>query len=625
MEWRWPETGDHARAAAIAAALDAPEALGRALAARGFDAERAASLVNGSLAQATAGIGEPAGVEAAAELLLREARWGRIGILCDYDVDGGASQAILIEAFRAIADAGSGGRIGAPAPEQAARSRESNEPLVVVPDREREGFGPNERCLRALADRGASCVVTLDCGTAAGPLLDRFQKEYKLVPVVVDHHPPHGEAAPETGLVLNPWVAAGGRDPGASGTLCTSALAWFLARALLRLAGLSAEATRRLRRRLTTLAALGTVCDVMPLAGFNRELVRAGLACGSQASEQVPGLAAIAAAAGVGTPLGASDLGWRIGPRINAGSRMGESELAARCLRSADPSEAAALAERLDAHNRTRVGLCRGMERELAGRDAGSEAAWRAGPVNVAVSPVATLGVAGLGASWLVKRFGWPAVLLAPREDGLLAGSGRSALGFDLGGAVAQAARGGLLVHGGGHAAACGLAIEEDALPAFARFIADRFRETCPDRRPGFAIDAVLDDGNLAPDRLLTLVEAQDRLEPWGYGFARPVFGVRDCRLVGGRAKGGHLFLKLSADGQPFEAVWWSAPRDWTARLGARVVPNGGEGGPDEAQAGSITPTEAARLAVAGPVTLDAWRDRRRGRFEVRSAARVPD
>lgn len=591
--WSWPdESANRAdRGRAIAQVLGIPKILGLALASRAMDATRAEAIRDQTLIDSTRAIGDPDGVEEAAAKLVALARKGRVGILCDYDVDGATAQAIIVETLRAILPKGL-------------------DPVVTVPDRNREGFGPNSRCLNALSEQGVSCVAVLDCGTAAGKLLDRFQESFGIEPIVVDHHPPHDDAPPSKGNLVNPWVSRP-EGPGEQGNLCAAALAWFVARAMIRQAGLSPAGTRELRKRITLLAALGTSCDVMPVdTPFNRSLIRTGVRILADGAAVPPGIRAIARLAGVREAPTSDDFGWRIGPRINAGSRMGKSTLAARCLREAQARTAGVLANQLHDLNRTRVESGRAAAAELDS-SVGMELL-AGGPVNVHLVHAASPGTVGLVAMSLVRRFGWPAIAVCKREDGLLAGSGRSALGFDLGATVSAARREGILISGGGHAAACGMTLEQSRLDDLRAFVCARFRklEALSGRRlqPVHEIDGVLSGSDLSPGSLLQIAEAQQRLEPWGPGLKAPLFGVRDCTLASSRQIGtGHLFLELVSGSARTEAVWWNAPTDWR-----RWETN------DPVGASLSDGSDQVRLEVAGRVELDDWQGRRRGRIVIR-------
>ena len=578
--WQGPAALDPAtaeRARAIAARLDAPHALGRVLAARGLDEDGAGALRATGLRAATRALAMPPGVRESAARIEAHGRHRPIGLLADYDVDGATSQAILVEALRAAFPQ-------APAP------------VVAVPDRDGEGFGVNRRCLAELAGQGAGCIVTLDCGTASGALLDAFAAESGIEIVVIDHHRPYGDMPPKRATVLNPWVST--PEPGDLGALCTAGLAWFVAHVLLRNARPEALEDRALRQRMTVLAALGTVCDVMPLTTFNRTLVRTGVQFAQLAHARTAGLDALLRLARVELPLRSSHFGWQIGPRVNAGSRMGESALAAQCLRATTGEQARPLAARLDAHNAARVEKCRAVDRAI--ERAEPLAALAAGPVNLIVSDAASPGTAGLAASTLVKRFGWPAAVLCPDGNGALAGSARSALRFNFGDAVSQAVRERLLERGGGHAQACGLNARPENIEALRTFLRAAFAHTCRGAIPTHRIETGLEDASLDPDTLLHLATSLRSLEPWGNGFRAPMFGAPACTVTSVRERREHVFLTLASGGHPFPAIWWRAPENWRSRLGLEPVP---------------TPCH-----IIGHVDLDQWRGRHTARVTITDA-----
>ena len=594
--WSWPkESSERSRLGSeIARTLKVPDPIGHVLANRGLDASAVESIGSSSLLKATEAMGSPANVDRAAEKLLAAARRGRIGILCDYDVDGATAQAILVESVRAL-------ELGP-----------DREPVVAVPERNTEGFGPNVRCLNQLASQGASCVAVLDCGTAAGPLLDRFAKTTGIETVVVDHHPPHGDAPPASASIVNPWVGDEA-DPGEHGTLCAAGLTWFVARSIVRQAGLTAADTVDLRRRITLLAALGTSCDVMRIdTPFNRNLVRTGVRLLDEPRARVPGLSSLHKIADVRSPGKAADFGWRIGPRLNAGSRMGESDLASQCLRTTKPRKASELAKRLDAHNAARRDLSDKANREI--RSSHDLASLEEGPVNLCVVESATPGTAGLVASTLTKQYGWPAIVVTRRDGDVLAGSGRSTLDFDIGSAVSAARHEGLVTSGGGHAAACGLELERTRLDELRSYLEGRFQQhaatTSGPTRPTHQIDAELKANWLSPESQLGIAEEQLRLEPWGQGLKLPLFGARNCLLARPpRFHKGHVFLDLESGGTSFKAVWWGVPADWRERVGA--ARGGGPAGRE---------VSSPRIEIVGRIGLDEWKGRRNGRFEVTDA-----
>ncbi|MCY4187562.1 MAG: DHH family phosphoesterase, partial [Bryobacterales bacterium] len=364
-EWQWPDNSSRQlqRGERIARELKAPVAIGEALASRKSDDFDPRALAQRPLADCTASMGEPPGTAEAAATLLQAARTGRLGILCDFDVDGATSQAILVETLRQIS------------------GQDDLQPPVAVPERNTEGFGPNPRCLDQLARAGVTCIAILDCGTAAGFLLDAFCEANGIDVVVIDHHPPHGDQLPNAAILLNPWATAP-TSPGEHGTLCAAGLTWFVARSMLRQCGLSKDRAKAVLQRITLYAALGTSCDLMPLdVPFNRSLVRHGVRLLGDLAARGWGLSAICDAAKLGQSHCSADFGWKLGPRLNAGSRMGESDLAARCLRATDRDTARELAQRLERHNQERRDLGKRARAELDSRP--NPAEFDGGPVNV--------------------------------------------------------------------------------------------------------------------------------------------------------------------------------------------------------------------------------------------------
>ena len=585
FRWAWPGVSPERveRAAEIERALQIPPALALALAGRPVALSAATDLSDYTLVDSTEAIGEPDGIKEAAQLLIKQARQGCVGILCDFDVDGATAQAILVEALRAVTPPG------------------TKEPPLAIPFRNKEGFGPNERCLDSLRKDGVTCIAVLDCGTAAGPLLDRFHASTGIVPVVVDHHPPHQATPPANGALVNPWVWRKS-DPGEQGSLCAAALTWFLARSILRQAGLSAAETASLRKRITLLAAMGTSCDQMRLdKPFNRALVRTGVRMARDPDAVPPGYAALRETIGAKRPPDINEWSWKIGPRLNAGSRMGESDVAARCLRERDPTKARDLASLLDRLNGQRRELGTEASRELD--DPAVREGFMTGPVNVHASRSATPGTIGLVAADLVRQFGWPAFGLARRADGLLVGSGRSALRFDVGAAVDAARDAGILQSGGGHAAACGLKVIPERVEDLKDFLMDRFAKhaegSSEPLEPAHPIDVELKGEFLSDASLLAVADSQRHLEPWGQKLEPPLYGVRACSVAEHRVMNGdHLMLKLASGEQRFQAVWWRPPTN--GKRDVVMESNGGRG-----------------FDLLARIELNEWRELRSGRLVV--------
>jgi single-stranded-DNA-specific exonuclease len=438
--------------------------------------------------------------------LVRAVREGeRIVVFGDYDVDGATSSALLLRFFRAV-----GGNIG-----------------VYIPDRRREGYGPNAPALLKLRQEGAAVVVTVDCGvTAFEPLAEARRAGLDLI--VIDHHQAE-MALPEAIAVVDPNRID---DASPHKQMAAVGVAFLLAvgvnRALREAGWYSAARPEPDLRQWLDLVALGTVCDVVPLTGVNRALVRQGLLV--MAQRRNAGLAALADVARLKETPGAYHLGFMLGPRVNAGGRVGQADLGARLLASDDAHEVGALALRLDEFNAERRAIEREVLDQAIGRIEGLYGPDRKGlPAALVVESEGWhVGVIGIVASRLVERYGRPTFVIG--MDGELGkGSGRSVRGVDLGAAVIAARQSGLLVNGGGHAMAAGLTVVRSALPDLAKFLDERIAPqlgAAPAVRE-LGIDAALAPG-AATQELVGMIE---RAGPFGAGNALPRFALTSVRV----------------------------------------------------------------------------------------------
>ncbi|HUC63510.1 MAG TPA: single-stranded-DNA-specific exonuclease RecJ, partial [Alphaproteobacteria bacterium] len=456
------------------------------------------------------------GMAAAAERLAEAVTGGEpVGIFGDYDVDG-ATAAALLQRFMAAV----GGRT-----------------RIYIPDRMREGYGPNAPALLGLKAEGLRLVVTVDCGTAAVEPLAAAAKA-GLEVVVVDHHAGEPRLPPAL-AVINPNRLD---EASPHRQLAAVGVAFLLVVAVnsrLRARGWYRGRVEPDLLQWLDLVALGTVCDVVPLTGVNRALVAQGLKV--MARRGNPGLAALADVARLEERPGAYHLGFVLGPRVNAGGRVGEADLGARLLTTGDPAEARALAERLERHNSER------QEIEAAVL-AGAIATVEASPVGGIVFAAAIgwhPGVIGIVASRLRERYNRPAFVVA-LEGGEGKGSGRSVGGIDLGAAVIAAKQAGLLVNGGGHAMAAGLTVAADRLEALRAFLDARIGRELAERRimPTLALDGML--ALAGANR--ALVDMLERLQPFGAGNAEPLFAVRDARIAVAEVVGGSHVRCILAD-----------------------------------------------------------------------------
>jgi single-stranded-DNA-specific exonuclease len=452
--------------------------------------------------------------------------------------------------------------------------------------------------MRRLKGEGAELVVTVDCGAAAHDALEAAA-EIALKVVVIDHHLMRG-APPPAAAVVNP-----NRPDCVSGqgNLAAAGVTLVLLAALNREArrrGLFADRAEPDLRQWLDLAALGAVCDVTRLTGFNRALTAQGLKVMS--AWRNPGLRALLAAAGVDP--GAANVfhaGFVLGPRINAGGRIGRSDLGARLLSTDDEAEAQALAAQLDALN---------AERKAIEKEAFDEAVRQieresnfdpAAPVLVAAREGWHPGVVGIVAGRLRERYRRPVVVIGiDPVTGIGKGSGRSQPGVNLGRAVQAAFEAGLLLAGGGHAMAAGLTVRADAVPELRAYLAEALAEESDLAVAGDAleIDALIAPGSAGRP----LLDEFRRLEPFGPGAPEPLFAAAGVRVVEARAlKGGHVRCTLADEsGARLRAVAWRAE---DTELGRRLLAGG------------------AALHVAGRLKADDWQGRQGVQLEIEDAA----
>jgi single-stranded-DNA-specific exonuclease len=553
--------------------LDVPEVVGRLLAARGVPIETAADFLDPTLRALLPDPSVLTDMDAAADRLARAVQAGEmVGVFGDYDVDGACSAAVMTLLLRGL-----GCTV-----------------MTHVPDRIREGYGPNAPALLTLVAQGVTLIVCVDCGTAAAEALAAVAGRADVL--VLDHHKAEGPPPPVLATV-NP-----NRLDDASGLhgLCAAAVAFLAAVATLRSlrrAGWFATRPEPDLRGLLDLVALATVCDVVPLVGVNRALVGQGLKIMGRRAR--PGLAALLEVAAAKDMPTAMTLGWTLGPRINAGGRIDEADLGLRLLLCEDPVEAASLAARLDAVNRQRQDL------EASMMDAAHEAAHAQAEAGRAVLMVHGMdwhpGVVGIVAGRIKQRQNRPA-LAASVAAGVVKGSGRSVDGVDLGAAVLAARREGLLITGGGHAMAAGFSLPLDRLMAFHDFLDDRLAHAAALPRTQ---DLVVEGAVAVPGATVALAEQLARLAPFGTANEEPVFALPRARVV--RAD------RIGRDGTTL-----------------RVMVEGEGGGPrlkvmlfrgaDSALGQAVT-ARGGPMHLAGHLRAEAWNDKVTACFVVMDAA----
>nr|WP_085793712.1 single-stranded-DNA-specific exonuclease RecJ [Roseivivax jejudonensis] len=502
--------------------------------------------------------------EAAARVCSAVARAERIAIFADYDVDGGASAALLIDWLR----------------------QQGQAATLYIPDRIDEGYGPNDAAMAELA-RTHDLIVCVDCGTLShGPIAAARGADV----VVLDHHL-GGETLPDALAVVNPNRQD---EDGSLGHLCAAAVVFLM----LVEAGRQMRAAGREGPNLMSmldLVALATVADVAPLRGVNRALVRQGLKV--MAARTRPGLVALSDVARLDSAPSSYHLGYVLGPRVNAGGRIGKADLGARLLAETDPQTARAMADRLDALNTER------REVEAAVRAAALVQAEERGldaPLVWAAGEGWHPGVVGIVASRLKELTNRPAVVIGLDGDAGK-GSGRSVAGVDLGASVQRLASEGLLDKGGGHRMAAGLTVARDKLePAMARLSELLGKQGAGQ---GGAADLRLDAMLMPGAANVELIEALEQAGPFGAGAAAPRFAIPDASISFAKRVGdSHLRLTIGDGlGASLGAIAFGA---FDGPLGPALLAHGG-----------------ARFHLAGRIEINTWQGARRAQLRLEDAA----
>ena len=558
------------------ARLGLSEPLARALASRGVVGGAGETFLRPTLKALFPDPSSFADMDRAATVLVDALEADRkLVVFADYDVDGAASAAQLVRWFR---------HMGKDLP-------------IYVPDRLTEGYGPSPAAFRHLRAEGAELVVTVDCGAAAHDAVTAAG-EIGLAVVVIDHH--LMRAAPMTTAALvnpnRPDCRSG------QGVLAAAGVTLVLLAALnreARMRGLFTERREPDLRRWLDLAALGAICDVTQLVGFNRAIAAQGLKVMSAWTN--PGLAALMAVAGAkASEAGVFQAGFILGPRINAGGRIGRSDLGARLLSTDDPVEAADLARELDSLNTQR----KEVEREITAaailaveRDSNFDPA---APAIVIAREGWHPGVIGIVASRLRERYRKPVVVIGlDRAADIGKGSGRSQQGVNLGAAIQAAFDEGLLLTGGGHAMAAGLTLRPSAIPEFRTFLCERLASEMTLASADEALDI---DALTSPGAARGLLDDFKVLAPFGPGNPEPRFALANVRPERPMAlRGGHIRCNLvDSAGGTLKAIAWRADE---TELGRRLMAGGGS------------------LHIAGMLKADDWNGRDGVQLEIEDVA----
>lgn len=569
--WRMRPADDRL-ALALSQRLGLPEVVGRVLAARGVGLDDAEAFLAPTLRDFLPDPAHLRDMAAAVERLARAVRDSeRICVFGDYDVDGATATALLLRFLRTVGAS----------------------PAHYIPDRLVEGYGPGAEAMLRLKSEGVAVVVTVDCGITAHEALHAAAAT-GLEVIVVDHHAAEAELPPAV-AVINPNRLD---ETSPHGHLAAVGVAFLLVVALnraLREAGWYRGRPEPDLLQWLDLVALGTVCDVVALTGFNRAVVAQGLKV--MARRGNPGLAALADVAGIGERPDAYHLGYILGPRVNAGGRVGRSDLGARLLATEDPEEAAELARRLDAHNRERQEIEAAVLLEAIEQVEG-----RGGddlPLVLAAGEGWHPGVIGIIASRLKERYARPACVVA-LDGGEGKGSGRSVPGLDLGAAVIAARQTGLLLKGGGHAMAAGFTVPRERLAELRRFLGERLAAQMDGPPvPTLNLDGALDAGGASID----LVETLRRVGPFGAGNAEPRFVIAAARIQRADVVGsGHVRCMLAGAGAGrLKAIAFRAA---DSEMGHALLASAG-----------------APLHLAGHLRLDTWQGRSQVQLVIDDAA----
>lgn len=500
----------------------------------------------------------------------------KVTIFGDYDVDGATSAALLIRLLRSL-----GLEAGA-----------------YIPDRLMEGYGPSGEALVRLAENGSSLIVTVDCGAMAFEAL-AMAKQAGVDVIVVDHHKCASEL-PVAHSLVNPNRLDEG-EGAAHGHLAAVGVAFLLGAAILRKlreAGFFDDRPEPKLIELLDIVALGTVADVAALHGLNRAFVAQGLKV-MQGRRNV-GLNALIEASRLDRAPVASDFGFRLGPRINAGGRVGQSDLGVRLLTTEDPEEAREIAVQLEHFNEERRAIEMTVTEQALELGKGQD--------NRAVALVSGAGwhpgVIGIVASRLKERMGRPAIVVAIDEDGTGKGSGRSISGVDLGAAVIAAKDNGLLVAGGGHAMAAGLTVEAGKIDALADFLDERLSADVAKAQGERALllDAVIAPGGVTP----ALVDALEEGGPYGAGWPGPRIATGPVRIIKADIVGQDHVRAIVAgeDGRSLKTI---AFRTADTPLGQAILGAGRD----------------RKLWVAGRAKIDDWGPRPAAELHLEDAAWV--
>ena len=569
-----------ARALAIAQRYGVDELLARIIAGRDVDVDQVDSFLDPTIKRLMPDPYTLTDMEAAATRIADGITRGEsIAIFGDYDVDGATASALLSRYLRHC----------------------GLDPIIHIPDRIFEGYGPNVDAIRSFAERGVKLLVSVDCGvTSPEPLAEAKRRGVETV--VIDHHQ-GDEKLPEAVAIVDPNRPD---DLSGLGHLAAVGLVFLTLVAV----------ARELRRRnfwsdlrpepdllsLLHLVALGTVADVVPLHGLNRAFVAKGLI--ALRRREHPGTTALMDVARLSGPPEPWHLGFLLGPRINAGGRIGRADLGVRLLLEEDPGEAARIASELDRLNRERQQIEQATVAQAEAEALAALGLEEKGAVIVTAAQSWHPGVVGLVAARLKERFGRPAFAIALEPGASGTGSGRSIIGVDLGRAVRRAVQEGLLLKGGGHAMAAGVTLKKDLLGKFRAFMEETLAGSVEAARRRDS--ALLFDGAVSAGAFnFSLADLVSRAGPFGAGNPEPLLALPAHTLAHADPVGdGHIRARFrSGDGKFVNAI---AFRAMGQPLGRTLLENRGQA-----------------LHAAGHIAMDRWQGEERVQLRLVDVAAV--
>lgn len=562
--WRLkPYKERHAQA--IADQLGVSTLVGQIIASRGISIDQAADFYQPSLRASLPDPDEFLDMDKAVDRLVQAINKGeKVAVFGDYDVDGATSSALLVRYFRMI----------------------GLDMMVHIPDRNAEGYGPNTPALMKLHQAGAGVVITVDCGTLSyGPLEDAFNAGLDMI--VVDHHKAE-TTLPKAVAIVNPNRLD---ETGQYGQLAAAGVTFMVIVALNRALRDRGWFKQRNRREpnlmaLLDMVALGTVCDVVPLVGVNRAFVAQGLKV--MAQRQNAGMVALSDVGRVDEAPNTYHLGFILGPRVNAGGRVGEAGLGSRLLALDDYQAARQIAERLDGYNQERQAIeklvldeAQAMLEARYGTDGGPETVvfvagegWHA-------------GVIGIVASRLKEKYGKPTFVFAIDENGEAKASGRSVTGVDMGAVVLEAQSKGLILKGGGHAMAAGLSVAAEGLDALEEFFAEQMKASVEKAAANRALD--IDAVTTFMACTTEMVEDIEKVGPFGVGNPGPRFAFENVTLA-----------KLDIVGQKhYRAIFASKEGTSMKAMAFRAV--------GEPMGDILESSRGKKLHIAGKIKINSW------------------